>query len=174
MNDNCSKPCRLLYHSGTLTSVCTRGKPFTSQLGSCLAAGPRQLQKQQHTDMALWFCIRQTQLLRVLYDLTGAEALSYLRMKLIPFTQHVDEGQYLVAGDSLRMLIVFPEHVSKPSPGWGICIVDAQSLAVALLSCLPPNLPLCSPQISQVVVHIDLYTTQDHMCKVNRDYANQR
>ncbi len=56
------------------------------------------------------------------------------------------------------MFVVLSEHVSKAPPGGCIRVVDAQGLAVALLGGLPPHLPLRSPQVTQVVVHINLST----------------
>ena len=63
---------------------------------------------------------------------------------------------YLVASDSLLMLIVLPEHVTQPSPGRRIAVVNPESFAVALLCCLPPDLALRPPQIPQIVVHVNL------------------
>ncbi len=68
--------------------------------------------------------------------------------------------QYLVAGDSLLVLIVLSKHVSQATPCRGVCVINAQRLAVALLRCLPANLPLGSPQVPQVVMHINLWATQ--------------
>lgn len=55
------------------------------------------------------------------------------------------DGQYLIASDSLLMLVVLPEHVSKTPPGRGISVVNAQCLTVALLSRLAAHLTLCPP-----------------------------
>ena len=82
-------------------------------------------------------------------------------------------ADYLIAGDSLLVLVVLPEHVAQPSPSRRIAVVNPQSFAVALLGCLTPYLALCPPQVPQIIVHIDLPITQS-MTSVQGCCAHQR
>lgn len=73
---------------------------------------------------------------------------------------------YLIACHSLLMFVVLSKHVSKTPPGGCIGVVNAQGLTVTLLSSLPPHLPLRSPQVAQVVVHINLATNMSTLTEV--------
>ena len=66
------------------------------------------------------------------------------------------EESDLVAGHGLGMIADLPEQVAQASPCRRIPRVQPQPFAVAVLGCHAPDGTLSAPEVSQVVVHINL------------------
>lgn len=62
----------------------------------------------------------------------------------------------LVAGHGLGMVPDLPEQVAQTPPCRRIPGVQPQRFAVAILGCHAPYSPLSAPEVSQVIMHIDL------------------
>lgn len=63
---------------------------------------------------------------------------------------------HLVVHDSLVVVPRLSEKIPQAPPGWGVVGIDLQSLAVTILRLQAAELPLSSPQVPQIVVHVHL------------------